>query len=127
MHELLYDCEENIKLLTSQLETHRWVQYLNYSYHFILCQHSRLLGYIVTMDPDRVLRIIAGMVVRDMVANGTAEQELWPADVDAKIYADFPASQGPESQWTEAFIDYTAEWGATNSETQIGFVEVCHS
>ena len=57
-------------------------------------------------ENNEILRLVAGSIIREMVASGMAEDKFWPVDIEAVAYAGFPKSQHHTSQWIESFESY---------------------
>ena len=60
-------------------------------------------------ERNEVLRLIAGSIIREMVATDMAEDMFWPVDIDAAAYAGFPKSQHHTLQWVESFEFHLVE------------------
>lgn len=61
---------------------------------------------MVIGEENELLRLIAGSIIRELVANGSPEDIFWPMDTKVAAYAGFPKSQYHDSQWVEKFQLY---------------------
>lgn len=65
---------------------------------------------MVIDEENLILKYVAGSLVREMLASGTAAKSLWPNGIDPAVYENFPDSQGIDSQWTDNFIYYLDDY-----------------
>ncbi|MCJ1350632.1 MAG: hypothetical protein MMC33_000613 [Icmadophila ericetorum] len=66
----------------------------------------RVLGQMLLGEPNEQLRFVAGIIMRELISNGFAEDKLWPTDLDPVTYHGFPVSDTQDSAWVFAFRSY---------------------
>ena len=49
------------------------------------------------------MRLIAGSIIRELLASGFAIENFWPEPVVLEIFADFPKSQYHTAAWVTEF------------------------
>ena len=57
-------------------------------------------------EPNDQLRFVPGIIMRELISNGFAEDKLWPTDLDPVTYHGFPVSDTQDSAWVFAFRSY---------------------
>jgi len=68
----------------------------------------RALGGLLAHGKSQVLRLIAGSMIREMLASGLAVKDFWPEPAEMDMFAGFPKSQHHTAAWVtnfEIFID----------------------
>lgn len=68
--------------------------------------YRRSLGRLIIEDPDELLRLISGQLVRNLHQAGTPVADLFPVDYDEQVYWDFPPSTQKNVGWFKGFQDY---------------------
>lgn len=68
----------------------------------------RALGGILVHGKSQVLRLVAGSMIRELLASGLAVENFWPEPAETDMFAGFPKSQHHTAAWVtefEAFIN----------------------
>ena len=53
-----------------------------------------------------MLVLIAGSIIREMMAFGVPKERFWAVGIDPEAHTNFPKSQLHASQWVERFEDF---------------------
>lgn len=66
----------------------------------------------------QILKILAGSIIREMVAFGAAAKDFWPVEDNSEQYAGFPKSQHHTAQWVTDFEIFVDELDSQNLLSQ---------
>ncbi|MCJ1468334.1 hypothetical protein MMC07_006962 [Pseudocyphellaria aurata] len=95
--ELLKDCGPNKNLLLQRAS-----------------DVGKRLSDIILHERCHVLKLIAGLIVREIWPDGTPARDLWPRQHDSELYRPFPKANSQVSQWIidfESFVGNLAPDG----------------
>lgn len=67
------------------------------------------LGDIILHGRCHVLKLIAGLIVREIWPDRTPTRDLWPAQHDSKLYRLFPKANSQVSQWIIDFESFVGD------------------
>ena len=71
------------------------------------CRKS--LGESVINGNDEILRLIAGDIIREVLADNVPLDHLWPEKTVSDIYASFVSTGSLRTQWIEEFTAFANE------------------
>jgi hypothetical protein len=57
-------------------------------------------------EPNEIVRLIAGQLVKLLLAAKFELVDLWPVNIDKVMYAGFPPSSQRDKGWSSNFQDY---------------------
>jgi hypothetical protein len=72
----------------------------------LLTPKRRQIGIVVCTEPNEIVRIVAGQLVKLLLAVKFELAEIWPVDINKVMYAGFPPSTQGDNGWSSAFQDY---------------------
>ncbi|KAL9610341.1 MAG: hypothetical protein Q9167_004939 [Letrouitia subvulpina] len=99
--ELLHDCREN-KAHLRGIRTNLW----------------QPLGEVIIHCSDETLKLIAGMIIREMLDDGVPASEFWHAGIDPAAYRGFPSDKSSTTQWVEDFTAFVDDLDSQKILTQ---------
>ena len=65
-----------------------------------------------------MLRLIAGTVIREMLASGLTAEDFWPDQKELNMFAGFPKSQHQTAAWVTAFEVFISDLNSQRMLTQ---------
>lgn len=68
-------------------------------------RRRRTLGTMLSMEPNDIIRIICGQLIKELVDAEVPRQDLWPTDTREEIYEGFPDSS-QSGRWNQLFHTY---------------------
>ena len=72
----------------------------------MLTPKRRRIGIVVVSEPNEIVRIVAGQLVKLLLEAKFELADLWPVDINKVMYTGFPPSSQENRGWSSAFQDY---------------------
>lgn len=116
--ELLFDCRET-KAHLRGIKISLWFL-LAHLYDALseLTLARRLLGEVITHGNDETLKLVAGMIIREMLVDGVPASEFWHAGIDSAAYRRFPSDKNSATQWVKDIMAFVDALGSQKILTQ---------